>query len=393
MAQVLVENPLAEGWPGRTVRVWTEEASAAGGPVPGEGALAGERWFLVWNRDPLGECCCWRGTVRADGVAGAGSCSRPGKHPWVTRVDGEPYGFVHGAADALSYEMVMDRFGPSGGARQLAVTLDGLLVVDLDGERPVRDFARLAQTVPREKILGVSTSPRGFHVWLDVPGWDQKALNKWLSQWLGKHGGWDATDGRKAGRRGFVIDVRTGVNRYVVWPGDDALGQRRWLGIGEFGAVLGRSLTGMPAWRLVGRDTELAGQAPWAVDTADEWLAGWIASNGGGSADAMDLAGWQLDGSDTELERAWAELERWLSRLEGMVAGEGRNNRLNQIAYFSGAKAVAAGHQLEVVRARLVEVGEAVGTHGVTATVDSGLRSGLAAVRQQAAAQTAQVSG
>lgn len=379
----LAEKSLAEGWPGRTLRSEREMPGVAEGPVPGEGALGGPRWFLVWNRDVLGECCCWRGSVRVDGVAGAGSCARPGKHPWITRVDGQSYGFVHGAADALDYGMVADRYGPAGGARQLAVVLDGLLVVDLDGERPVRDFARLASTVPGEKILGVSTSPRGYHVWLDVPGWDQKALNKWLSQWLGKHGGWDATDGRKAGRRGYVIDVRTGVNRYVIWPGDDALGQRRWIGVGEFGGVLGRALTGMPSWRILGPGD---GRAPWAVDTEDEWLASWIAANGGGSD--IDLSGWALDGSDTEMEAAWAEMERWLARLESMAAGEGRNNRLNQIAYYSGAKAVAAGHSLEVVRARLCAVGDAVGTHGVAATVDSGLRSGLATIKQ-----TVQVSG
>jgi hypothetical protein len=143
----------------------------------------------------------------------------------------------------------------------------------------------------------------------------------------------------------------------------------------------------MPAWRVVGEGAGV--RAPWAVDTADEWLASWIKDHSGGSD--IDLAGWRLDGSDTEMEAAWSEMERWLSRLEGMAAGEGRNNRLNQIAYFSGAKAVAAGHSLEVVRARLIEVGESVGTHGVAATVASGLRSGLTTVKAQA--QTAQVSG
>jgi hypothetical protein len=35
------------------------------------------------------------------------------------------------------------------------------------------------------------------------------------------------------------------------------------------------------------------------------------------------------------------------------------------------------------VRARLVEAGEDVGTHGVRATVDSGLRAGLAVLVKQ----------
>jgi hypothetical protein len=374
----LIEAPLAEGWPGRTLRGEGELPGAAEGPVPGEGPLGGDRWFLVWNRDGLGECCCWRGTVRADGVAGAGSCQRPGKHPWVTRVDGELYGFVHGAADALSWEDVADRYGPAGGARQLAVVLDDLLVVDLDGERAVRDFARMSFTVPRERVLGVSTTPRGFHVWLDVPGWNQKALNLWMAQWLSGQGGWDPTDGRRAGRRGFLVDVRTGANRYVVWPGGDPV--RRWLSRREFGRVLQQQLVGMPAWRMADGSAGSA-RAPWAVDTADPWLAGWIGEHRGGSE--IDVSGWQFDGSDTEMEAAWAEMERWLARLESMPEGSGRNNRLNQIAYYSGAKAVMAGHSLETVRARLCQVGEEVGTHGVAATVASGLSSGLATLKKQ----------
>jgi hypothetical protein len=381
----VTEKGLVPGWPGRTVRRKPLAAGGGGGggegPVPGEGALGGLRWLLVWNRGPDGECCCWRGTVRADGVGAAGSCTNPGKHPWVTRVDGQVYGFAHGASDALEYEDLQDRYGPSGGARQLAVTLDGLLVVDLDGERALRDFARLAGTVPREKILGVSSTPRGFHVWLDCPGWDQRSLNVWMSQWLGPQGGWHGTDERKAGRRGFLVDVRTGVNRFVVWPGEDSLGQRRWIGVAEFGQLIGRTLTGMPAWRLADGTKDGTPVAPWAVDTGDEWLQGWIAAHRGSAE--IDTAGYSFEGLASEMDAVWAELERWLGRLEQMAPGQGRNNRLNQIAYYTGAKAVAVGHALEVVRARLVEVGEAVGTHGVGATVDSGLRSGLATLKKQ----------
>jgi len=373
---IVVEPSLAQGWPGRSLDGGAGQEQPEAGPVPGDGVLGGERWFLVWNRGPDGECCCWRGSVRGDGWGAAGSCQRPGKHPWITRVDGELYGFVHGAADALTWDALVDLYGPPGGARQLAVVLDGLLLIDIDGPRALRDFARVSYTVPKEKILGVSTSPRGFHVWLDQGGWDQKSLNTWLAQWLGKAGGWHNTDAEKAGRRGLLLDVRTGVNRYAVWPGEDALGQRRWLSRREFGEVLRGQLVGMPAWRMVGGEG-----APWAVDTREPGMAAWIEGHRGGAE--IDLQGWQLDGSDSEMDVAWAEMERWLARLEGMGAGSGRNNRLNQIAYYSGAKAVAAGHSLEAVRARLVEVGESVGTHGVEATVASGLNSGLLTIKKQ----------
>jgi hypothetical protein len=383
MAGTTTEQGLVPGWPGRTVR--REPLAGSGGaegPVPGEGALAGPRWLLVWNRGPDGECCCWRGTVRADGVGVAGNCTNPGKHPWVTRVEGEVYGFAHGANDALEYLELQDRYGPAGGARQLAVTLDGLIVIDIDGERALRDFARLAGTVPREKILGVSSTPRGFHVWLDVPGWDQRSLNLWMSQWLGAQGGWHGTDEKQAGRRGFLIDVRTGVNRFVVWPGEDSLGQRRWVSVGEFGQVVGRVLAGMPAWRRADGTKNGAPVAPWNIAPKNQdWLAEWIAQHKASAE--IDTAGYTFEGLASEMDSSWDELERWCGRLEGMAPGQGRNNRLNQIAYYSGAKAVACGHALEVVRARLVEVGEGVGTHGVGATVDSGLRSGLATLKKQ----------
>lgn len=384
----------AARWPVRTDQRGAERSGAGSGvapgggdPVPGEGPLGGPRWLLVWNRDLLGECCCYRGTVRSgdgDGraVGVGGNCTNPGKHPWSVRVDGEPVGFAHGAAEAGEYGWVTDVYGPPGGARQLAVTLGGLLVVDVDGERALRDFARLAWTVPREKILGVARTPRGFHVWLDSPGWDQKALNQWMSEWLGGAGGWAATDPGKAGRRGFLLDVRTGDNRYVVWPGDDALGQRRWIAFGEFAALIRRLRSEMPAWRLLD-DPALSARAPWAVDTlGDAWLRGWIEEHSGGSGE-IPLDGLEFTGSDTELDLTWAELEKWLGRLAGMAAGSGRNNALNQAAYYSGSRCIAAGHSVAAVRARLIEVGEEVGTHGVRATVESGLSAGMAKLRKQ----------
>lgn len=367
----------------------------AGPEVPSEsGPFAGPRWFYVWNRDGFGECCCFRGTVRATeggaAVGVAGSCQRPGKHPWITRVDGQLYGFVHGAADALPWWDLVDLYGPAGGARQTAVVLDDLVVIDIDGARALRDFARMAFTVPRDRILGVSTSPRGFHVWLDCPGWNQKALNQWMTSALAGQGGWHGTDAGKVGRRGFVVDVRTGSNRFVVWPGDDPWGERRWISRAAFGRVLSGALAGMPQWRMVQQaDKQDGGHLPWAVDTADAWLSGWIADHRGGAE--IDIEGLRPQGDlavgEMALEQTWAEMERWLARLERMGPGSGRNNALNNVAYYSGARCVVAGHSVEAVRARLCQVGEEIGTHGVRATVESGLSAGLATVRQQLKAE------
>jgi hypothetical protein len=130
-------------WPARSVRRQAQDVDVETGPLPGVGVLGGERWLLVWGRDPLGECCCWRGTVRTGQGARAGNCTNPGKHPWVIRVDGQPYGFEHGAADALDWVDLADRYGPPGGSRQLAVVLDGLIVV----AGPARTSAKRAGAV------------------------------------------------------------------------------------------------------------------------------------------------------------------------------------------------------------------------------------------------------
>lgn len=376
-------------WPARTVRRAGETPQEDPAPVPGVGSFAGDRWFYVWNRDPLGECCCWRGTVRRDGTGAAGSCGRPGKHPWITRSDGQLHGFVHGAADAGAWEDVQDRYGPVGGARQAAVTLADLIVLDLDSGRAVRDFARLAHTVPGERLLGVSGTPRGYHVWLDAPGWGQRALNRWMTDWLAGAGGWHGTDEGKAGRRGLCLDVRTGDNRFAVWPGGDAVGVRRWIGRSVFWrTVVAPVRDGLPPWRSVYASTggvaPGGGLAPWLVDTADAWTAGWIADQQQGAEIVLPDV---VDG-ETGMEFAWAELERWLQRLARMAPGAGRNNALNSTAYFSGSACVAAGWPLETVRARLVEVGAGVGTHGVAATVESGLRAGVGQVMAQLKTQT-----
>lgn len=374
---------LARNWPSMGNRA-AEQQAAAEGPEPGVGPLAGPRWLYVWNRDPLGECCCWRGTRRVQdsdrgSVVGApGDCTNPGKHPWVVRDGGELVGFAHGAADALAYGELAQRFGPVGGARQLAVVLDDVLVVDLDSPRALRDFARLSFTVPKSKVLGVSTSPRGYHVWLDAPGWNQKALNDAMAAWLEPSGGWSGTDEAVAGRKGFLLDVRTGSNRYVVWPGQHPA--RRWISFADFTEVIRGQLYGMPAWRMGPSD----GKAPWAVDTDDPWIRGWIDSRTGGVE--IEVGPLNFDGSDQELEFTWAELERRIDRLDTMGAKTGRNNTLNAVAYYAGSKAVMAGHGYQEVRERLVAAGTAVGTHGVGATVDSGLSSGIATLKKQQAA-------
>jgi len=342
---------------------------------PEDPRLAGARWMLLWAKDPLGECCCPRGTVRnsEDGTAHVGACTAPGKHPWIVRSQGELTGFVHGASDALEYAELVDQHGTPGGARQLGVTLRDLIVVDLDNPRALRDFARCWFTVPRETIMGVSTSPRGHHVWLACPGWDQRPLNLWMAQWLGR---WDPTNAAAVGRRGFAFDVRTGDNRYVVWPGQHP--DRQWMAPSSFAALMREQLIGMPADRMAPSDTK----GPWAVDTSEgTTVAQFISDNTvGGEIEVENLI---FDGSASELEQTWSELERRAARLLAMPPGSGRNSALNVLAYYCGSTAVAAGHPYPQVHGYLMALGEQAGTHGVRDTVASGLRSGLSALKKQ----------
>jgi hypothetical protein len=84
----------------------------------------------------------------------------------------------------------------------------------------------------------------------------------------------------------------------------------------------------------------------------------------------------------------WAEkrLERALEKLAEMPAGSGRNNRLNQIAFFQGAALVWLGEDQGKIADRIGGVARSAGTHGVDATVKSGLRAGVRALGQDAAA-------
>ena len=375
-------------WPATSKR--TEPYVPAEGPEPGVGPLAGPRWLYVWNRGLLDECACWRGAVRKQGngwvTATEGSCTSPGKHPWIKRQGGDLVGFEHGAASALDYAEVFARFGPPGGARQLAVVLDDVLVIDLDSPRALRDFARCRESfkAAKDRLLGVSTSPRGFHVWLDCPGWNQRGLNRWMAQWLIN---WHGTDEKVAGQRGFCYDVRTGFNRYVVWPGQHPA--RRWINPGEFWERLsvqlgeytdprdGKKKLAIPAHRLAPTERK----APWQVDLlTDETVAKIVYEDAAGEVpDISDL--WLTeDGSVADAEKTWAELESWCARLLKMEPGSGRNNALNALGFFAGTRCIAAGHSPESVEAKIIETGTKAGTHGIRATTASGLRAGLALV-------------
>ena len=366
--------PAAAAWP--TVTERSEPHPVEVGPEPGVGPLSGPRWLYVWNRGLLGECACWRGTTRRQGDGWAtvteGSCTSPGKHPWIKRDGEELGGFEHGAASALDYDEVIEKYGEPGGARQLAVVLDDVLVVDLDSERALRDFARCARTVAKEKVLGVSTSPRGYHVWLDCPGWNQRGLNRWMAQWLIN---WHGTDEKVAGQRGFCFDVRTGFNRYVVWPGQHA--DRRWLSWADFTEVILGQLYGMPAWRMAPTNVK----APWQVDLTTDLASAEIvfADAAGEMPEMTDL--WMTEtGMVADLEKTWAELESWCDRLLKMPSGSGRNNALNALGFIAGSRCIAAGHSMESVEEKIVATGYAAGTHGIKATTQSGLRAGLALV-------------
>jgi hypothetical protein len=86
----------------------------------------------------------------------------------------------------------------------------------------------------------------------------------------------------------------------------------------------------------------------------------------------------------TAMGQDWAgeRLALALERFAQMDAGAGRNNRLNQICFYQGATAVWLGcGGFEEIKGRLVDAGKAVGTHGVEATVRSGLGAGLARLK------------
>lgn len=333
---------------------------------PEDSRLSAARWFYVWGVGLQGECLCPRGSTHLmDDHAGAYSrfhdcSSAPGKHPWHTVKSGQSVGFRHGVTDAVPYGQLMSRYGPAGGSRRLAMSLQDVLLLDIDSQDALQSFYRIRKHVPVNKMLGLAKTPRGWHVLLDVPGWTQKAVTIYMRNWLGSNL-WHPVDARKISRRGMVLDVRTGPNRYTVWP--ESL-DRHWATATEFRAALNFAGNGMPRSRMV----EDGSLAPWNLEMTPE-LRGSISRAGEDSTPRVRPSG--------GLAETWTELDRWCRVLESKEPESGRNNTLNHVAYFQGADAIASGHPEQLVRDRLVTAAAASGTPGAAATITSGLTSGL----------------
>lgn len=322
-------------------------------------------WLLVWDLDPLGDCCCPR---RA-------SCPRPGKHPWwrtarsVNGVDtGVEEGFRHGALSALGTRAeIPAEWLRAAGNRLAAVPGDSLLVLDLDSDRAWRTFVRVIGDHVSSEFLGASRSPRGWHIWLAMAadGWTQSSARRWMNGWLGDNWG--------------GVDIRTGSGSFLVWPGG-MHGDRFWVPAAEFaervaadwqdfsalGLRVGNPAWG-PPWRATGtRVTEH--QKRWSVDAARE----------------NPLEG--LEGM--EPEDAWARLDRACVRVAEAVQGT-RNNCLNVAAFYQGAAVcwLDGSAQAEVTR-RLMDAYRVPGWNGNDsaglATIASGLRAGAARMAARA---------
>jgi hypothetical protein len=211
-------------WPARSVRRQAQDVDVETGPLPGVGVLGGERWLLVWGRDPLGECCCWRGTVRTGQGARAGNCTNPGKHPWVTRVDGQLYGFEHGAADALDWVDLADRYGPPGGRGSWPWCWTGSSWWTWTASARCGTSPGCRTPCPGRRSWG-SPARRGASTSGWTPGLEPEGAEPVDGPVAGALGRLVTarTSAKRAGA-GFLLDVRTGANRYVVWPGQDAAG-------------------------------------------------------------------------------------------------------------------------------------------------------------------------
>jgi hypothetical protein len=300
-------------------------------------------------------------------------------------------GFAHGAADAIGLAELLD-MGRTGN-RRAAVCLGDVVVADIDSAQAMRSWARIWPTVPDGRVLGVARTPRGWHVWLDLPGWSQGALNRAMTAWLDD---WHGTDAAKISLRGYLLDLRTGPNRYVVWPGDwpdgSVGGDRRWVGLEELRDAVDRAGRGLrrAVWPVeddgvvvdgaVGRgDGALLRVAPWNQPVGED-LTRWIAAHEGGWS-AADVAEWGalLSGDRSAVaDAAAAELDRWCARLAGMGPETGRNNLLNAAGFGPGARAVVSGAMTrEDVVGRLEAAAVACGCPGMRATIASGLNSGV----------------
>lgn len=334
---------------------------------PEDSRLSAARWFYVWGIGLQGECLCPRGATHLEEQGAAYSrfhdcSSAPGKHPWHVWNNGEPFGFKHGVSDAVPYGDLQDLYGPPGGSKRLAMSLQDVVLLDIDSVEAMQSFYRIRRHVPSNKMLGLAKTPRGWHIYLTVPGWSQKAISVYMRNWLGSNL-WHPTDPRKISRRGMVLDVRTGPNRYTVWP---ETRDRHWASAVEFRSALEFAGNGMPRSRMV----EDGSLAPWNLELTPD-LQGSIARAGEDSTPQVRASG--------GLAETWNELERWCAKLEQMEPESGRNNTLNHVAYFQGADAIAAGHSEQLVRSRLVNAAAASGTPGASATITSGLTSGLRA--------------
>lgn len=329
------------------------------------------RWLMLWSVSPTGECCCPEGSVHRRINDRSGGSTRDcgngaGKHPWS--LDGR--GYVHGVEDAdESPAAAIKRWGPLGGARRWGVTLGDVLVIDIDSERALQSVQRFGKHLPHEKVMGVAKTPRGLHIYVDAPGWTQRSLNWAMRQWLDD---WHGTDVSKVSRRGFLVDVRTGPNRYVVWPGQSR--DRRWMALGELLRAWPVK-NHMPAHRLV----ESGELAPWNRPMDDELRAKIRGLERDAPVADPVVADHLGLGGVTSRTVAENDLRRWSTYLASMPADSGRNNKLNQIAYYQGARAITAGVPEPVVRQRLTIAAQRCGMmdREIEPTITSGLSSGL----------------
>jgi hypothetical protein len=243
-----------------------------------------------------------------------------------------------------------------------------VLLIDIDSPRAMASFSRLAHTLQGHTPLGVAKTPRGWHVYLDCPGWNQRAVNRWMKGWLKD---WHGTDESKVSWKGYLLDVRTGPYRYAVWPGDCPTDPtRRWAREDEF-----KDAMVWARWRM--RPESLAGeseqwQAPWNTEMTDATRER-IAALEAPPPPTRPVTSGPIGKSATI-----SDLERWCAKLAKMGADSGRNNMLNQIAFYQGAAAIAAGHDPIVVQVSLAKAAADCGCPGAEATIASGLRSGAA---------------